>query len=150
MKKTVGPLIKAVREELKLTQNEFSHYIGYDIASQSKIETGSMPASAKYLDKVCERFNVSEKYFETGRVPMFQTGTVEENRRAAKNLEVPFPKNQEANPWKDALVQKLNEQLAFANQQVERLTQVLQNVTTGKNFLKGLNYAAGTIRKDAA
>ena len=64
--KDFGTRIKKVRKELKLTQSEFAHAIGFSGSFVSDIESGRSKACYDFFLKVAEKFNVNLYYLILG------------------------------------------------------------------------------------
>lgn len=65
-KETVGPRIKRVRKEHKLTQEQFGKTVGYSKVHIHYIEAGKVTPSNELLKHVADAFNVSYAWLLTG------------------------------------------------------------------------------------
>ncbi len=63
--------IKQVRDELNLTQKEFSEKIGFAQTSYSQIEKGVRNVNERIIKLVCQEFNVNEEWLRTGEGDIF-------------------------------------------------------------------------------
>lgn len=63
--------IKALRKELKLTQEKFGERLGMKKNSISQIENGVNALTEQLLVSICREFNVNEEWLRTGEGEMF-------------------------------------------------------------------------------
>lgn len=68
----VGLRLKAVRNNLKMTQREFSDLIGISQSSYSLMETGRISVANRYLKSISILLGVNETWLETGEGEMFE------------------------------------------------------------------------------
>lgn len=64
--------IKKIREENKLSQEEFGKRIGVGRSSISKLESGENNPSDQTILLICNTFNVNEDWLRTGEGEMFK------------------------------------------------------------------------------
>lgn len=65
--------VKAVRKNLKMTQQAFADELHVARNYITLIETGSSPVTDKFLYNVCSTFHVNEEWLRTGEGEMFKT-----------------------------------------------------------------------------
>lgn len=65
--------IKAIRDNLGMTQSQFAESLGIGRSSIAKIESGENNPSSQTIKQICTQFNVNAEYLKDGRtdVPMF-------------------------------------------------------------------------------
>lgn len=61
--KTEGQVIKKLRTENNLSMKEFGKKIGLSDSSVSQWENGRLDPTAQNIAKICEVFEIGEKYF---------------------------------------------------------------------------------------
>lgn len=121
MENTVSERIKMLRTQLNLSQNEFANKVGASIMTVSRWETGhAIPK--KNLYKINQTFGVSMQWLETGAGEM--------------NISMHSETKTVDNPWRDALVEQLNDEIQF-------LRNALKLALGGKeaNFLNAFDLA---------
>lgn len=64
--------LKAIRKELKLTQNELGEKIGITGATVSDIERGKLSLTDRNITLVCEKLAVNEEWIRHGTGEMFR------------------------------------------------------------------------------
>lgn len=64
--------IKKVRQELKMTQDEFSKKIGVSFSSVSKLEKGINNPSEQTIRAICREFSINRYWLETGNGDMHE------------------------------------------------------------------------------
>ena len=62
--------IKDVRKSLGLNQSDFGKAVGLTGAAISRIESGDRNPSEMFIRAICDRFNISRKWLETGEGEM--------------------------------------------------------------------------------
>lgn len=67
----IGERIKLVRNEAKLTQEEFASKIGYKRQSLANVETGAREPIAPVVAMICREFGVNETWLRTGEGEMY-------------------------------------------------------------------------------
>lgn len=100
MKTTVNQRIKEFRAETGLNQTQFAVKAGLSLPTISSIESNNAEVSGKTIKAICKAFNANETWINTGKGDMFSD----------KPLQVI---HSEPNPWRDALVQELKEEIAY-------------------------------------
>ena len=63
--------IKLIRDEKKLTQDEFGKRIGSARNTIANYETGNRKPSNAVITSICREFNVNEEWLRTGEGEMF-------------------------------------------------------------------------------
>jgi len=64
---------KLIREELKLTQKEFSQKIKIGQSTMAQLESGVREINDRHIKLICDEFNVNENWIRTGIGNMFNT-----------------------------------------------------------------------------
>lgn len=81
--------LKAIRKELKLTQNEFGEKIGITGATVSDIERGKLALTDRNISLICEKLLVNEEWIRHGIGDMFRPELpVDENTVLLANLDL--------------------------------------------------------------
>jgi len=130
MKKTVNQRIRELRESLKMSQTEFALKINSSVSLIAKID-GGIEVKEKVILKICSTFNVNGIWLLEGKGEMFINGTLEENIRKIKISNIEKGNQSIVNPFENALYRELKEENNILRTQLEKLTQVLINVTGG-------------------
>lgn len=87
--------IKAIREELKLSQREFGEKLGVSRDVISNIEYNRVPLKELFIRHICELYNVNLHWLETGEGEMFndnldETSKFDEAFKIFKSLRPDF------------------------------------------------------------
>lgn len=82
----VGERIRALRNELGLSQEEFAEKLKMQRSSISKIEQGQVPLTEKNQKLVCREFNANKEWMLTGKGQMFSDDYDAESIAAALNI----------------------------------------------------------------
>lgn len=119
MENEANQRVKVMRDYLGLSQNEFANAINSTPVTISRIENGSTPLSKKNIIAMISAFGISKEWLINGVGEM----TFEKVELPAK----------EVNPWRDALVQQLQEEISF-------LREIVSNMSKSKSgsFLKDI------------
>jgi transcriptional regulator with XRE-family HTH domain len=72
-KSSFGLRIKELRKTLNMTQNDFAARIGLGQNTITKYETGLRSPSNQIVFSICREFNVNEDWLRTGKEPMFNS-----------------------------------------------------------------------------
>ena len=104
--------IKEARAKTGLSQEDFAKEIDFSYSQYNKAESGQVDVSAKLIRKICNRYGISEDYF-FGNSPLQIT-----------KLEKAI-KNDSGNPYRDALIQRLEKELEDWKTMALRLSQSL-------------------------
>lgn len=64
--------IKSLRDDLKITQVEFSERIGVTQGTLSLMEKGKMSVNNQNIKLICQEFGVREEWLRTGKEPAFK------------------------------------------------------------------------------
>ena len=64
--KNIGIRVKQLRKEMKLTQEQFAAATGYTNTQNHLVESGKVKPSDKFLQKICEVYEVSQEWLLTG------------------------------------------------------------------------------------
>lgn len=122
MKQTINQRLKEVRENLGLSQADFAARAGISSPTIWNIENTDRETSTKTIRSIVEAFNINPEWLNSGKGDMFL---------AAK---IASESGSEINPWKDALVTELKEEVQYLRE--------LLKVAMGKaNFPQTLNFA---------
>ena len=78
--------VRALRKELKLTQEEFASSVGLSTIYISMIENGSRTLADRTLSDICRIFNVSYEWLKNGYGSMFVPPEDEEAAYVAELL----------------------------------------------------------------
>jgi transcriptional regulator with XRE-family HTH domain len=80
---TINRRIKLLREELNMTQNDFSRVLCLSSGYLAGVETEKRKANGRIIKLICSSFNVSEHWLRTGDGSMFLSGPDETFVRVA-------------------------------------------------------------------
>lgn len=78
--------IRLVRKNLRLTQTEFGRQIGCSQTAVAKYESGLVVPDAPIRMLICQRFNVSETWLETGEGKPYKEGLIPELVHALRQM----------------------------------------------------------------
>ena len=65
--------LRSAREKIFSSQREMARHIGLSFSLYSMLERGERNITKKYIDRICERTDISRSYLETGRGPMLKS-----------------------------------------------------------------------------
>ena len=68
--------IRLIRKDLRLTQTEFGQQIGCSQTAVAKYESGLVVPDKSIRLLICQRFNVSESWLETGEGKPYNEGLI--------------------------------------------------------------------------
>lgn len=132
MKQSVNQRVKLLRNELNLSQAQFSAQSSLSGSIISKIETGEQFVTDRAIRSISTSFNTNPEWLKTGKGEMFIEG-----KRPLPRMEQFIPQGAVVtNPWKDALVTELKEEVTYLRKLLE--------MAMGKgnpNFRKALKLA---------
>lgn len=128
MENHVGQRVMQLRTALKMTQAEFAAAVGMHQVGVWKIEQGGTTPRRSTLTLIAGKFNVPVEWLASGAgemgEPFFKAGTQQPPQQLIQN------------PWENAMVQELKDQVEFYKEIIRNLT--------GKqtaNFLKAIGLA---------
>ena len=127
-KDTVNSRVMLLKTKLKLTQNEFCFKAKISSGTLHNIRKGGI-VSDKMQESICEGLNVNPKWLENGEGEIF--------------LPAIETQNEQFNPWKDALVNQMKEENLTLRQQIDKLTNIVMNLSGKVNFINSLEKAYG-------
>ena len=78
--------IRKIRKDMNMNQTEFGNAIGVTFAALSKYELGKVVPDKSIRLLICQKFNVSEKWLETGGGKPYKEGLVPELVRALRHM----------------------------------------------------------------
>lgn len=132
MKHTLAVRVKALRDEYKLSQDQFGSLIGVTNMAINRIESGKTEnPQMSTLKKIAATFGTTVEWLLHGKGTMLPNGKVE----------TPSPKGGDADPpWKDEAYQVVKSQMEKKDEQLDRLTQFLS--TLQLNFLQPVRETA--------
>lgn len=76
--KEIGDRLKAIRNELGITQQEFADGLGIQRGTVANYEIGKNKPIAAIIKMICEKYNINKKWLETGEGDMFADLTRDE------------------------------------------------------------------------
>jgi transcriptional regulator with XRE-family HTH domain len=122
MENTVNERIKILRNKLDISQQDFATAIKTTTTTMSRIEAGQTTPRKSTIDAIVKKFSVSRDWLVEGIGEIsFQTVTEQTND----------------NPWKDALVSELKEEVRYLR---ELLKMAMSSKQTA-NFNNGIALA---------
>ena len=68
--------IRRIRKDLNMNQTEFGNEIGVTFAALSKYESGKVVPDKSIRLLICQKFNVSESWLETGEGVPYKEGLI--------------------------------------------------------------------------
>jgi transcriptional regulator with XRE-family HTH domain len=113
--------VKALRESRKYTQTQLGEAVRLSTSAISSIEKG-LSKNPETLKMIANHFGVSDEWLIYG------------NGEIPNGVRLPEIKKESENPWRDATIQVMKEEIAFLREIVKQLTG--KNAPT--NFLKAL------------
>jgi transcriptional regulator with XRE-family HTH domain len=119
MSKDVGLRIKKLREQLNLTQTEFSDKICVKQANLSHIENKGTKISLEIINKIISNFNINPEWLLTGDGEMLKTTS-----ESPTTIKQPVPEiiyYRETIKGKDMEIKELNREIISLNKENERL-----------------------------
>lgn len=69
--KEIGDRLKAIRNELGITQQEFADGLGIQRGTVANYEIGKNKPIAAIIKMICEKYSINKKWLETGEGDMF-------------------------------------------------------------------------------
>jgi len=121
MEKSVNERIRKLRlEHLSLNQTEFCNKVDINVATLSRIENSETTPNIKTINSIMRAFSVNRDWMYNGKGEVFESAN-----KAQSN----------ANPWEDALVSELKEEVNY-------LREMLKMSMNKGNFRKVLNATA--------
>lgn len=78
--------IRLIRKNLRLTQTEFGKEIGCSQTAVAKYESGLVVPDQTVRILICQKFNVSETWLETGEGKPYKEGLMPELVHALRNM----------------------------------------------------------------
>lgn len=78
--------IRKIRKDANMTQTEFGQAIGVTFAALSKYELGKVIPDKSIRLLICQRFNVSETWLETGEGKPYKEGLIPELVHALRQM----------------------------------------------------------------
>ncbi len=127
----LGQRLKSLRKSKGESQQELATVLSMSTANISNIEANGK-TSEETLSALCKHYKVSKEWLVNGI------------GEAPKGLVIPIRQELAENPWKDALVQQLKEEVVTLKQNNTRLLKMLERFTGGnakQNFLNALTRA---------
>jgi transcriptional regulator with XRE-family HTH domain len=118
MENNVNQRVKLLRKTLGISQEKFANELELSLISVNRMEKGS-EVSLKTVKKIVEKFGISEKWLSEG------IGELEVN--------LPIKEEVYVNPYKDALVRELKEEVDFLRQLLKNITGTSQSVRANFN-----------------
>lgn len=100
MENTLNQRVVELRSVLNLSQADFAAKLGLTQVAIWRIESGETQPRRSTLEKICTTFNVDRNWFINGVGEL----RFSEGKNSTSIAE---------NPWKDALVQQLNDEIKF-------------------------------------
>jgi len=131
--------IKAVRKALKLSQEDLADLMGRSTSSVVKAEGGTM--SDEFEEEFVDCVNLNQNWFNNGSGdPVFEEDVNTIKVRATYAIEANRGPGRVIDPYKDALVAELKEQVEFYKE-------LLRNITGGKkSFLRVIKPTGPTAK----
>ena len=86
MPENVAARIKQLRKGEGLSQTQFAAKIGYTQVYLSNIEVGKRPPKPRFLDAICNAFNVNPGWLQEGRGDIFQQTETETEAETFRRL----------------------------------------------------------------
>lgn len=125
METTVNKRFEELRKALNVSQSEFAKNLDMSAPAISRIESGATNPSMRTLKTIANVYGVSIKWLQDGSGEMFSDGgAIVSNRESI-------------NPWENALVKELKEEVTF-------LRELLKNMTLAQANRAGVNFNSGT------
>lgn len=78
--------IRQIRKDMNLNQTEFGNEIGASRAMVTSYELGKVVPDKSMRLLICQKFNVSETWLETGKGEPYNTGLVPELTQALRQM----------------------------------------------------------------
>lgn len=125
MENTVNERVRLLRNQLGLTQNDFATKIDSTLATISRTENGGTNPQQKMINRIIEVFSVNRDWILHGKGEMFTENVVKATNRES------------VNPWENALVKELKEEVTF-------LRELLKNMTLPQANRANPNFNTGT------
>lgn len=126
--------VKQVRIQLELGQQEFADSLKVSKSIIAKAESGNATISESLVSKICNKFGVNREFFESD-AELILSGKGSDS----------------TNPWKDALVYKLNEDAKKWEEKYDKLwarfETLLDRVQGQMGKHKALSYAGTSNKK---
>jgi transcriptional regulator with XRE-family HTH domain len=82
----VNERIRLIRKNLRLTQTEFGKEIGCSQTAVAKYESGLVVPDQTVRILICQKFNVSETWLETGEGKPYREGLIPELVHALRQM----------------------------------------------------------------
>lgn len=112
MENTVNQRVKQLRSKLGISQNDFANKIDTSLMTVSRWENGVHEVPRKAIYRICAEFGVSEDWLTDG----------------IGELTISLPAtNENINPWKDALVEQLTDEIKFLRESLKMALQSRAN-----------------------
>ncbi len=93
--------IKKIRNDNKLTMEQFGNRIGITRSSVSLLESGKNNPSEQTIRLICQEFNVREEWLRTGEEPM----TSEDDRYSHNLAHLTMPDDEMIIRWVNAIAE---------------------------------------------
>jgi transcriptional regulator with XRE-family HTH domain len=118
MEITVNERVKLLRKKLGLSQEKFAQKINLSLPTITRIEKNG-DVTPKTIAMIVEKFGISKEWLSEG----------------IGELEINMPKKEDVsiNPYKDALVRELKEEVDFLRQLIKNITGTSQSVRANFN-----------------
>jgi transcriptional regulator with XRE-family HTH domain len=117
MSRTVNQRIKFLRHETKLTQKEFSGFVGITETALSRIETGDSKPTPQTLKDIQKKFNLPVEWLYDGK------GEFSFRYSGSPNISP-----DEDHPWRDEAYQSLKTQLDKKDMMIEKLQHQMDGI----------------------
>lgn len=129
MEVTLNERVRLLRNNLAISQQEFSHAIGTTPTTLSRIEQGHAIPRKSTIQNICKAYNISIEWLLHGKGEMLLPGRTI---------------NPEQVNWKDEAYSALKNHNEDLKKEIEWLRSILSK-TVGVNFLDGIGSALGVF-----